>query len=375
MTINCAFINMEPIDRYVHILGKRLQLIYQGETTLTWSGEFESSTVLVQFQEGSLFPWSAQVITNKVTEHSSGYVDVLQVEKWVEYQLTGIRQTIKKFTPQPQSPMSNITNVPRGPKQPSDIVDFKSTNRYVKLFGGKMPLVRRSNTCWTWSADFGPITVSVQFQEGSLFPWVAQIENGKVLEHSSGYADVLQVEKWVEDQLTAIRQTITALIPEIYHLGSPEKATLPKEEVPVLLGMKLEWEPFLEQWTLPESLYGLRIQKTNHGKYVGHLELNFEEAPLHEVVSKFDSLFKTITKSDSIPKNDRWCRLPETPFELPCFAVRNKKNQHFVILKAANPQGDVHWYTHTEKLTPSVVSRMTWHKITQDFDEYLEIPS
>lgn len=120
--------------------------------------------------------------------------------------------SIPDFHIGPQQPASDIVFGP-SPMQPTPLIDFKSTNRYVKLFGKKMPLVLRSKTCWTWSANFGPITASVQFQDDSLFPWSAQIENGKVLEHS-GCADVLQIERWVEDQLLAIRKTITELIPE-----------------------------------------------------------------------------------------------------------------------------------------------------------------
>lgn len=277
MTINCAFINIKPVNRYVQILGRRLQLIYQGETTLTWSGEFGSSAVLVQFQEGSLFPWSAQVITNKVTEHSSGYVDVLQVEKWVEYQLTGIRQTIKKFTPQPQSPMSNIKNVPRLPTPMLFGKEGKRTNHAVP-------------GTTTWSFHFGCIkaTISYHPEKG----WDADLGplSGKNIYR---LGSVEEVENWCERGIVEARNELMQIVPEKAPLE------LPKEEVPVLLGMKLEWEPDLMQYVLPGGLYGLRIQKANHGKYVGHLELNFEEAPLHEVVSKFDSLFKTIAKMES----------------------------------------------------------------------------
>jgi len=274
---------------------------------------------------------------------------------------------------------------PKDIKDSKDIIDFKSTKRYVKLFGKEMPLVHRSNTCWTWSANFGPIEVSVQSQEGSLFPWAAQFIAGKVVENSSGYADVLQVEKWVEDRLISFRQTITALIPEPKGAAMSNITNVPRQPPPPppkILGMDLCWEPDLQQWVLPgvDNLFDLRIRKNaEDDNFKGYLFAETKSASLYKVLHQLDALFTFIferSANSCFPHRNPqgWRQLPTEPFELPCFAVRNKNGQHSVILKAANPQGDVRWYAHKET-HPNVVARMTWHKITQDFDEYLELPS
>jgi hypothetical protein len=271
--------------------------------------------------------------------------------------------------------------------QPKDIIDFKSsTNRYVKLFGKVIPLNYRGATSCTWHAEFGPISASVQFNDDSLFPWSAQIVvNNKATEHSSEFADILQVEKWVEDRLTAFRQTITALIPEPKGAAMSNITNVPRQHPPPppnILGMDLCWEPDLLQWVLPgvDNLFDLRIRKNaEDDNFKGYLFAETKSASLYKVLHQLDALFTFIfelSANSCFPHRNPqgWRQLPTEPFELPCFAVRNKYGQHFVILKAANPQGDVRWYTNKET-HPNVVARMTWYKITQDFDEYLELPS
>lgn len=275
--------------------------------------------------------------------------------------------------------------------QPKDIkdtiIDFKSsTNRYVKLFGKEMPLTYRGAVGYTWHAEFGPISATVQFSDNSLFPWAAQIVvNGKATEHSSEFADILQVEKWVEDRLTAFRQTITALIPDPKGAAMSNITNVPRQPPPPppkILGMDLCWEPDLQQWVLPgvDNLFDLRIRKNaEDDNFKGYLFAETKSASLYKVLHHLDALFTFIferSANSCFPHRNPqgWRQLPTEPFELPCFAVRNKNGQHSVILKAANPQGDVRWYTHKET-HPNVVARMTWHKITQDFDEYLELPS
>lgn len=289
--------------------------------------------------------------------------------------------------------------------QPKNIIDFKSsTNRYVKLFGKEMPLNYRGATSCTWHAEFGPISASIQFCDDSLSPWSAQIVvNNKATEHSSKFADILQVEKWVEDRLTSFRQTITALIPEPKGAVMSNITNVPRQHLPPtpkIFGSnmyvdgsqsKLLWSKkyhFAAAYVKYDLCLPVHLRWSAELQQMGSTITFDRVATVEEVqtwlerelVNVRNKVVTTIPATYEEPateffsKKSGWRQLPAEPFELPCFAVRNKNGQHSVILKAANHQGDVRWYTHKET-HPNVVARMTWHKITQDFDEYLELPS